>query len=77
MARWGFSGAAGRTMPEWSKGWAYTADKGPWTDAGFLRHIRQTLEVGDNWTYVPTTLAKYDKSHLFSSPFLDQLFQPA
>jgi hypothetical protein len=76
-----FSGAAGRTMPEWSKGWAYTADKGPWTDADFVRYVRNLLTVGreaeDNWEYLLTTLAKYDKSHLFSSPFLDQLFQPA
>jgi hypothetical protein len=70
-----FSGTAGRTMPEWSKGWAYTAENGPWTDPDFLKHVRQTL--GDNWAYALTTLAKYDKSHLFSSPLLDQLFQPA
>jgi hypothetical protein len=76
-----FSGSAGRTMPEWSKGWAYTADKGPWTDTGFLRHVRNLLtagrEAGENWEYLRTTLAKYDKSHLFSSPFLDELFQQA
>ena len=76
-----FAHAAGRTMPEWSKGWAYTKDKGPWTDPGFLGHVRQTLTAGrpsnDNWEYESGTLAKYDKSHLFCSPFLDQLFQPA
>jgi hypothetical protein len=76
-----FSGTAGRTMPEWSKGWAYTKENGPWTDPGFLEHVRQTLTAGrdpsDNWAYVLTTLAKYDKSHLFSSPLLDRLFQPA
>ena len=76
-----FSGSTGRTMPEWSKGWAYTADKGAWTDAGFARHVRSLLtagrEAGENWEYLLTTLAKYDKSHLFSSPFLDELFHPA
>jgi hypothetical protein len=76
-----FSGTAGRTMPEWSKGWAYTKENGPWTDPGILEHVRQTLtagrDPGDNWAYVLTTLAKYDKSHLFSSPLLDRLFQPA
>jgi cholesterol oxidase-like protein/FAD binding domain-containing protein len=76
-----FSGTAGRTMPEWSKGWAYTSEQGPWTDPGFLEHIRQTLTAGrdanDNWAYALTTLAKYDKFRLFWSPFLDQLFQPA
>jgi hypothetical protein len=76
-----FSGTAGRTMPEWSKGWAYTKEDGPWTDAGFLEHVRQTLtagrDPGDNWAYVLATLAKYDNSHLFSSMLLDQLLQPA
>ncbi len=75
-----FSGSTGRTMPEWSKGWAYTTDSGPWTDAGFLKHVRQMLtdrDSNDNWAYELATLAKYDKFHLFSGPFLDQLFQPA
>lgn len=69
------NGVAGRVMPEWSKGFAYDKNNGPWTDAGFLEHVRQTR--GDDWGYALTTLAKYDKSHLFSSPFLNQLFQPA
>jgi hypothetical protein len=76
-----FSGAAGRAMPEWSKGWAYTAASGPWTDTmGFLPYLRKTLTTGrdpnDDWNYALATLARYDKSHLFSNPFLDQLFQP-
>jgi hypothetical protein len=68
-------GVAGRVMPEWSKGFAYDKSNGPWTDAGFLEHVRQTFS--DGWGYALATLAKYDKSHLFSSPFLDQFFQPA
>ena len=56
-------------------GFAYDQNNGPWTDAGFLEHVRHTF--GDDWGYALTTLAKYDKSNLFSSPFLDQLFQPA
>ena len=68
-------GVAGRVIPEWSKGFAYDQNNGPWTDAGFLEHVRHTF--GDDWGYALTTLAKYDKSNLFSSPFLDQLFQPA
>jgi hypothetical protein len=67
-------GVVGRVMPEWSKGFAYDKNNRPWTDAGFLEHVRQTF--GDDWSYALTTLAKYDKSLLFSSPFLDQLFQP-
>ena len=76
-----FSGTAGRIMPEWSKGWAYTEGNGPWTDSVFLKYIRQALTAGrapdDNWNCALATLAKYDKSHLFWSPFLSELFQPA
>jgi hypothetical protein len=72
-----FAGAAARTMPEWSKGWAYSADQGAWTDPGFLKHVREMLTVDGNWAFALETFAKYDKSHLFSAPFLDQLFQPA
>ena len=76
-----FSGTAGRTMPEWSKGWAYSKDGGPWTESSFLQYVRQTLTAGrapdNNWDYALATLAKYDASHLFSSPLLDALFKPA
>jgi Cholesterol oxidase, substrate-binding len=68
-------GAAGRVMPEWSKGFAYSKDNDAWTDPGFLEHVRQTYD--DDWAFALTTLVKYDQSQLFWSPFLDQLFQPA
>ena len=75
-----FSGTAARTLPEWSKGWAYTADKGPWTNTQFFDHIRKTFTDGrdaqSNWAFEVTTLQKYDRSNLFSSPLLDQLFRP-
>lgn len=75
-----FSGTEGRTMPEWSKGWAYTEQDGAWTDGDFLQHVRRTLTdgraPGDDWNFAVATLAKYDKSHLFSNPLLDRLFQP-
>ena len=68
-------------MPEWSKGWAYSKDGGAWTESSFLQYVRQTLTAGrapdDNWDYALATLARYDASHLFSSPLLDALFQPA
>jgi hypothetical protein len=68
-------GVAGRVMPEWSKGFAYDKEHGPWTDADFLEHVRHAF--GNNWADALATLAKYDKSHLFSSPFLDELLRPA
>ena len=58
-----FAGAAARTMPEWSKGWAYSADQGAWTDPGFLKHVREMLTVDGNWAFALETFAKYDKSH--------------
>lgn len=73
-----FSGNVARPMPEWSKGWGYTADQGPWTNTQFLDHVRQTFTVGrndqNNWKYEVDTLNKYDKSNLFTNPLLDQLF---
>jgi hypothetical protein len=68
-------GVFGRVMPEWSKGFAYDQVNGPWTGPGFLEHIRQTY--GDDWAFALATLAEYDKSNLFWSPFLNQLLQPA
>jgi hypothetical protein len=74
-----FSGATGRTFPEWSKGWAYTAQNGPWTDPAFLTRIRDAFtkgrDVGNNWQYEMDTLRKYDRAHLFTTTLLDQLFQ--
>lgn len=72
-----FSGNVARTLPEWSKGWAYTK-QGAWTNTGFLDHIRQAFTAGpndqNNWKFEVETLKKYDKSNLFTNPLLDQLF---
>ena len=73
-----FSGNVARALPEWSKGWAYTADQGPWTSTQFLDHICQAFTAGrteqNNWKFEVATLKKYDKSNLFTNPLLDQLF---
>jgi hypothetical protein len=72
-----FSGTAGRAMPEWSKGWAYT-DQGAWDNQAFLETIRQLFTTGrdssNNWNFEVETLKRYDRHNLFSNPFLDQLF---
>jgi hypothetical protein len=72
-----FNGAAGRPMPEWSKGWAYTTN-GPWTNSAYLESIRQMLTTcrgdSDNWNYEVATLAKYDKFNLFTDELLGALF---
>jgi hypothetical protein len=74
-----FSGNVARTLPEWSKGWAYTK-QGAWTNTGFFDHIRQALTAGpndqNNWKFEVDTLKKYDKSNLFMNPLLEQLFTP-
>ncbi|HYO19565.1 MAG TPA: cholesterol oxidase substrate-binding domain-containing protein, partial [Dermatophilaceae bacterium] len=73
-----FSGTAGRTLPEWSKGWAYTAE-GPWTSSQFLAHVRQAFSDGRpddaTWAHQAATLAGYDKAGLFWAPFLHELFE--
>jgi hypothetical protein len=74
-----FTGSAGRLMPEWSKGWAYTPDGGAWTNPQFFEHIRESFTTGRpanaNWAWDVTTIQKYDAGHLFTSPMLNQLFQ--
>ncbi len=73
-------GAGFRPMPEWSKGWAYTAAGGPWTNQPYIQNVRQAFTTGrganDNWAYEVATLAKYDAGNLFFNPFLTQLFTP-
>lgn len=74
-------GSAVRMMPEWSKGWAYTADKGPWTNAAMIEAFKAQFTNGraadDTWAWEVATLERYDASNLYSNPFLDQLFTDA
>jgi Cholesterol oxidase, substrate-binding/FAD binding domain len=72
-----FNGTVSRVMPEWSKGWAYTSD-GPWTNSDYIESVRRLFTTGrggeDNWNYEVATLAKYDKSNLFTNELLGTLF---
>ncbi len=76
-----FSGSSGRTMPEWSKGWAYTASEGAWSNPTFMAFVREQFTTGrdndDNWNAEVATLAKYDKANLFTNELLTTLFTPA
>jgi hypothetical protein len=76
-----FAGAAGRVMPEWSKGWAYTDADGPWSDETFLAATRAAFtrgrDSGHDWDDEVVTLQKYDAAGLFTNAFLRQLFQPS
>ncbi|HJQ25320.1 MAG TPA: cholesterol oxidase substrate-binding domain-containing protein [Blastocatellia bacterium] len=71
-------GAGYRQMPEWSKGWAYTADQGPWTNINYIDNIKLTFTTGraddDNWAWEDATLHNYDAANLFTNPFLKSLF---
>lgn len=66
-----FNGTNGRIRPEWSKGWAYTAASGPWTNQAFMTQIKQTFT---GWNTEVATLAKYDSNNLFTNPFLTAFF---
>ena len=70
-----------RVVPEWSKGWAYTADGGAWTNEGIIDAARQTFTDGrpadDTWAWEEETLAKYDSGGLFFDSFLERLFGAA
>ncbi|MFT3765094.1 MAG: cholesterol oxidase substrate-binding domain-containing protein [Minicystis sp.] len=74
-----FSGAAGRPMPEWSKGWGYTAANGAWTDPTYLERIRAFYTRGrasdHTFAWAAATLDRHDRAHLFSNRFLDGLFR--
>jgi len=88
LETWIFSNysAYGRVVPEWSKGWAYSpktagSNGGPFTNAAVIEKIRQNFMQGrdstNNWDYEVATLAKFDKSELFSNDLLATLFVPA
>jgi len=67
-----------RINPEWSKGWAYTADQGPWTSADALEKIRENFTTGrtsaNDWEYEVATLPKYASAKLYWNSFLETLF---
>jgi len=73
-----FTGNAGRLLPEWSKGWAYTTSGGAWTSTDFIAHVHSTLTEGrgtdDNWAWETSTLSALDAGKLFTNPFLGTLF---
>jgi len=75
-----FTPPQARVFPEWSKGWAYTATNGAWSNIDFLAMIRQNFTVdrdsSDNWNREVATLKSYDRSNLFTNSFLETLFTP-
>jgi hypothetical protein len=73
-----FKAPLGQVMPEWSKGWAYTAPNGAWTNQDVIEDVREFFTTGrdanDNWDWEVATLAKYDAKNIFQSPLTVNVF---
>jgi FAD/FMN-containing dehydrogenase len=63
-----------RPLPEWSKGYAYDGDAGPWRNEARLEAIRAAY--GPAWKEHVGTLQRADPANLFTNAFLDRLFSP-
>jgi hypothetical protein len=76
---WLYSKFGPQVRAEWSKGWAFTADQGGWTNQEIFKKIRASFTVGRNnentWKHEVDTLNKYDTDKLFFDPLLETLFQ--
>ena len=73
-----FNGEFARVRPEWSKGWAYTKNEGPWHNEKFLDYLRQSFTAGhdesDTWHWENATFNGYDAKKIYHSDFNDKLF---
>ncbi|WOX21384.1 cholesterol oxidase substrate-binding domain-containing protein [Streptomyces solicathayae] len=66
-----FTGDRGVVRPEWSKGWAYTDGRGPWSNA---RVIAETIpEAFPDWSAVCAALTSLDPHAVFDSAFVSGL----
>ncbi len=74
LDEWIFANYSGyaRPMPEWSKGWAYHPEHGPWRSEATLQRIRDLY--GAAWREQDEALQEYDTAGLFSNAFLERLF---
>ncbi len=74
-----FQAPYAKVVPEWSKGWAYTPQNGPWSSDAFMQIVRNGFTQGrnadDNWAWQVDTMKRYDAHGLFFSPFTKQLFE--
>lgn len=72
-----FTSPKAKVVPEWSKGWAYTAD-GPWTNTSFMDTVKKGFTTArdkeDNWAWEAATLAKYDSHNIYQSKLTEALF---
>jgi FAD/FMN-containing dehydrogenase len=75
-----YSGEYAGVRVEWSKGWGYTDDQGPWASEDVIENtVPASVDAGqkanDGWGEASAILKKHDPHNLFSSPMLDRLFQ--
>jgi len=69
-----FSGDYARLRPEWSKGWAYTADAA-WADADVLgRQIPQAF--GPSWNLAMQQLDAFDPKRIYRHEFSTRFLKP-
>lgn len=59
----------GIIRPEWSKGWGYTAEEGPWANASFRDFSRKGLP---EWNNAVKTYDKLDGGGLYQNAFLKE-----
>ena len=59
--------------PEWSKGWAYTAN-GPYTNDALIKNQVVGTYYKNTFASAKATLAKYDTANVYTNDFLDKLF---
>ena len=70
-----YAGGYATARPEWSKGWAYTAD-GAWTDTDVITDTVPALfraGTPDTWDPAVDALHAADPHHVLSNTFLDTL----
>jgi len=72
-----YSGSYATVRPEWSKGWAFSADAA-WSDPTILgttipNAFRAGLPATANWDWALATLDTFDPFRIFSNGFLDTL----
>jgi FAD/FMN-containing dehydrogenase len=74
MERWiyaTFAGDHALARPEWAKGWAYTAERGAWTDEAVLSEVIPSRF--DSWTTAVDALNRHDPHRIYTSPLLEAL----
>lgn len=75
-----YSGDYAGVRVEWSKGWGYTEDRGPWSNEKILDEtVPTSVDAGQadggGWNKAVDTFDRYDPHRLFLSPMLDNLFK--